>query len=74
MAIPAWVEKYQVFFSQMGLTLQQAAMVAPAALLHLTPVLLNHRHSPHDQHQRLSLICFMSSTRVAATATGSTNI
>jgi PPOX class probable F420-dependent enzyme len=30
--IPAWVEKYQVFFSQMGLTIQQAAVVAPVAL------------------------------------------
>ena len=30
--IPAWVEKYQGFFSQMGLTLHQAAVVAPVAL------------------------------------------
>jgi len=30
--IPAWVAKYQTFFSQMGLTIQQAAMVVPVAL------------------------------------------
>ncbi len=45
-----------------------------AALLHLASVLLNHRHLPHDQHQRFSWICFMSSTRAAATAAGSTNM
>jgi PPOX class probable F420-dependent enzyme len=31
--VPAWVAKYQAFFSQMGgLTIQQAAVVAPVAL------------------------------------------
>jgi PPOX class probable F420-dependent enzyme len=30
--IPAWVAKYQVFFSQVGLTIQQAAVVSPVAL------------------------------------------
>ena len=30
--VPAWVAKYQAFFSQMGLTIQQAAMVTPVAL------------------------------------------
>lgn len=30
--IPAWVAKYQAFFSQMGLTIQQAAAVTPVAL------------------------------------------
>jgi PPOX class probable F420-dependent enzyme len=30
--IPAWVEKYQSLFSQMGMTLQQAAAIAPVAL------------------------------------------
>jgi len=30
--VPAWVEKYQAFFSQMGLTIQQAAVVSPVAL------------------------------------------
>jgi PPOX class probable F420-dependent enzyme len=30
--IPAWVEKYRDLFSQMGMTLQQAAVVAPVAL------------------------------------------
>jgi PPOX class probable F420-dependent enzyme len=30
--VPAWVEKYQALFSQMGMTLQQAAAVAPVAL------------------------------------------
>src|SRR6266567_3359140 len=48
--------------------------VISAALLHLTGVLLKHRRMPYDQHQRFSLICFMSSTRVAATPTGSTNM
>jgi hypothetical protein len=48
--------------------------VISAALLHLTSVLLTHRHLPHNQHQHCSLICFRSSTRVAATATGSTNM
>jgi hypothetical protein len=30
--VPAWVAKYQTFFSQMGLTIQQAAVVVPVAL------------------------------------------
>lgn len=30
--IPAWVAKYQAFFSQVGLTIQQAAVVSPVAL------------------------------------------
>src|SRR6266849_1800926 len=30
--IPAWREKYQTLFSQMGMTLQQAAALAPVAL------------------------------------------
>lgn len=30
--IPAWVAKYQAFFSRMGLSMQQAAMVSPVAL------------------------------------------
>jgi PPOX class probable F420-dependent enzyme len=30
--VPAWVAKYQTFFSRMGLTIQQAAMVVPVAL------------------------------------------
>jgi len=30
--IPAWREKYQALFSQMGMTLQQAAALAPVAL------------------------------------------
>jgi PPOX class probable F420-dependent enzyme len=30
--IPAWVEKYEPLFSQMGMTLQQAAAIAPVAL------------------------------------------
>lgn len=30
--VPAWVAKYQAFFSQMGLTIQQAAAVLPVAL------------------------------------------
>ena len=30
--VPAWVAKYQAFFSQMGLTIQQAAVVTPVAL------------------------------------------
>ncbi len=30
--VPAWVAKYQAFFSQMGLTIQQAAVVLPVAL------------------------------------------
>ena len=30
--VPAWVAKYQAFFSQVGLTIQQAAMVTPVAL------------------------------------------
>jgi PPOX class probable F420-dependent enzyme len=30
--VPAWVAKYQAFFSQMGLTIQQAAVVSPVAL------------------------------------------
>jgi PPOX class probable F420-dependent enzyme len=30
--VPAWIAKYQTFFSQMGLTIQQAAMVVPVAL------------------------------------------
>lgn len=30
--VPAWVEKYQAFFLQMGLTIQQAAVVVPVAL------------------------------------------
>jgi PPOX class probable F420-dependent enzyme len=30
--VPAWVAKYQAFFSQVGLTIQQAAVVAPVAL------------------------------------------
>lgn len=30
--VPAWVAKYQAFFSRMGLTIQQAAVVLPVAL------------------------------------------
>jgi PPOX class probable F420-dependent enzyme len=30
--VPAWVEKYQPLFSQMGITMQQAAAIAPVAL------------------------------------------
>ena len=30
--IPAWVAKYQAFFSQMGLTIPQAAVVTPVAV------------------------------------------
>ena len=30
--IPAWVAKYQAFFSQVGLTIKQAAVVSPVAL------------------------------------------
>lgn len=30
--IPAWAEKYQALFSQMGMTLQQAAAIAPIPL------------------------------------------
>jgi PPOX class probable F420-dependent enzyme len=30
--IPAWVAKYQAFFSRVGLTIQQAAVVSPVAL------------------------------------------
>ncbi len=30
--IPAWAEKYHAFFSQMGMTLQQAAAIAPIPL------------------------------------------
>ena len=30
--VPAWVAKYQAFFEHQGLTIQQAAAVAPVAL------------------------------------------
>jgi PPOX class probable F420-dependent enzyme len=30
--VPAWVEKYQPLFSHMGMTMQQAAVIAPVAL------------------------------------------
>jgi hypothetical protein len=30
--VPAWVAKYHAFYLQMGLTIQQAALVTPVAL------------------------------------------
>jgi predicted SnoaL-like aldol condensation-catalyzing enzyme len=43
--IPAWVEKYQDFFSQLGMTMKQAAMAAPVAL-RIRPLMLRYMPNP----------------------------
>lgn len=43
--IPAWVEKYHDFFSQLGMTMQQAATGAPVAL-RIRPLMLRYVPNP----------------------------
>jgi PPOX class probable F420-dependent enzyme len=43
--VPAWAKKYQLFFAQIGMTLQQAAAAAPVAL-RIRPLTLRYVQNP----------------------------
>jgi PPOX class probable F420-dependent enzyme len=43
--VPAWVEKYRDFFSRLGMSMQQAAALAPVAL-RVRPLLLRYTPNP----------------------------